>query len=428
MPPSTRERRKTGGRWGWSFIVIALAMAVGTGVLAVWYGPQRNPFVYRWVLPTAGLVLSLLALCIGHISFPRVQNLKVYLLGYLSGITGIAIMVLYLLQLGDPDRVAPGTFHALYLLVFVDFCSIVFVPSFVKYGITRTVTLSLSAVHIVLIVLGASLPSVRSVLGAVEITHIRQVLYWVPFVWGALVFVAAWRRFRDEFFLGGVITGAALIYAIGWLTVPHLELSVTGLVVYAAAAMLYIEAGTVAHWFFRMEHRISYDPLLDIYNRTYCSRVISERSRLNTAPPFAVAMVDIDHFKQVNDTYGHQAGDTILYQTAQAIREEVIPEAIVCRYGGEEIVVFFKKTGTNEAARIMERVRARIEAMKTDCGRKKVTVTVSIGISHKSHPKQQIEQVVKAADKALYRAKEGGRNRIKTSKTPVPGRTTRMKK
>jgi two-component system cell cycle response regulator len=125
-----------------------------------------------------------------------------------------------------------------------------------------------------------------------------------------------------------------------------------------------------------------------------------------------VAMVDIDHFKKVNDTHGHQAGDQVLYSVAQTICREVVPDGVVCRYGGEELIIFFPQKTISQTAPVVDTMRKVIEATKTKTGKKVLSVTVSSGVSCREEPEQSIADVIKAADKALYKAKEAGRNRI----------------
>jgi diguanylate cyclase (GGDEF)-like protein len=180
---------------------------------------------------------------------------------------------------------------------------------------------------------------------------------------------------------------------------------------------VYLTVCVIVQWFMRMDHRISYDPLLHIYNRDYCSKIISEQSSMDTSPSFAVAMVDIDHFKNVNDTYGHQAGDQVLYAVAQAIQREVVPDGTVCRYGGEEMVIFFPQMAIRDAEPIVEKVRASIEAMKVKTRNKTLAVKVSCGVSSREDVSQSVMDVIHAADKALYKAKKEGRNQVRTAKT-----------
>lgn len=123
-------------------------------------------------------------------------------------------------------------------------------------------------------------------------------------------------------------------------------------------------------------------------------------------------MVDIDHFKKVNDTWGHQAGDAILFQVAQTIQRSVIPEGIVCRYG-EEIIVFFLKTGLEECLPRVELLRRDIEKLKVSFNQEKLSVTVSCGLACRMDSAETMAQVIERADKALYQAKDNGRNQVR---------------
>jgi diguanylate cyclase (GGDEF)-like protein len=232
-------------------------------------------------------------------------------------------------------------------------------------------------------------------------------------LWPLLVLILSFLTMKREFKLGGVVTGCSYFYAVGFLVLMGripLPLIISSLL---TGALVYFILGIMAHWFSRMEHRVSYDPLLQIYNRNFCSRIIEEQTRLNTLPPFGVAMVDIDHFKQVNDTWGHQTGDRVLIAVAQAIQREVVPGGVLCRYGGEELAVFFPGMSSSDILPIMEEARTSVESLNVQNGqRRSISVTISCGISHRSSVSQRVVDVIKGADRALYRAKESGRNRV----------------
>ena len=121
-------------------------------------------------------------------------------------------------------------------------------------------------------------------------------------------------------------------------------------------------------------------------------------------------MIDIDHFKQVNDTYGHLAGDDVIRQVATILRLNVRPDDIVCRFGGEEFVVFLKDAGPDEGWAISERIRQDIEGAVTPFEDGVIKVTVSVGGSLKKRI-ESIDEAIARADACLYRAKEFGRNR-----------------
>jgi diguanylate cyclase (GGDEF)-like protein len=159
------------------------------------------------------------------------------------------------------------------------------------------------------------------------------------------------------------------------------------------------------------------------------SRRALEQEMLRLGKKYAVAMVDIDHFKRVNDRYGHKVGDDVLKMVASMI-EKNVDGGKTFRYGGEEFVVIFPRRNAEEIYEIMERLREAIEKRplvlrsprrpkhkpKTkifrEGGSEKIKVTVSIGIADKSERIQSASRVIDAADKALYKAKKNGRNCI----------------
>jgi diguanylate cyclase (GGDEF)-like protein len=159
------------------------------------------------------------------------------------------------------------------------------------------------------------------------------------------------------------------------------------------------------------------------------------RRALNEALPrlsgqFTVAMVDVDHFKRFNDTYGHDAGDHVLRLVAARLAQAP-GGGTAYRYGGEEFALVYPGKGQDECLPHLEELREAVETArftmrrrfrprikpKTDKGRKSrqgVVITVSIGVAERNHRHTSPDQVVQAADKALYRAKEAGRNRVST--------------
>jgi diguanylate cyclase (GGDEF)-like protein len=307
---------------------------------------------------------------------------------------------------------------ALYALIAASIVLVLLVPSYVKYRTARDVALALLPVEcVILLILRFSPAAHYWMFETVPRLLLPELCIGAMFL--AIVLLLSVWRIRDEFYLGGILAGAALLFTASWVSrllyTPPDALEV----LLFPAAPLFLEAGILVHWFARMEHRIAYDPLLHIYNRDYCSKIISEQSKLNLTAPLAVAMVDIDHFKNVNDSYGHQAGDLVLYNVAQTISKEVLPAGVVCRYGGEELVVFFPQKTAAQALPIVENMRQVIEKTKTKTGKKSLAVTVSCGISCREEMTQSIIDVIQAADKALYKAKEGGRNQVKSGKTSV---------
>jgi len=124
-------------------------------------------------------------------------------------------------------------------------------------------------------------------------------------------------------------------------------------------------------------------------------------------------ILDIDHFKAVNDTYGHDAGDEVLKVFAQRMRNVVRQVDLVCRLGGEEFVIVMPDTPIDVASHVAERVRSTIELgpFPIAAGERAIPVTVSVGLAN-SHGDPNPDHLFKRADRALYRSKNEGRNRV----------------
>ncbi|HLZ97975.1 MAG TPA: diguanylate cyclase [Steroidobacteraceae bacterium] len=158
------------------------------------------------------------------------------------------------------------------------------------------------------------------------------------------------------------------------------------------------------------------DPLTGLHNRRGLEgRAEAVHFRPGGAPVTQVwIMVDIDHFKRVNDTYGHEAGDEVLKAVAEALRSTARGADIVARFGGEEFVLVLPDTGAEMALRIAERLRLAIEALSTEVDGQVIRVTASFGVAQRAAQENQLE-VLERADAALYESKKGGRNRVTVS-------------
>ncbi|MBT9589953.1 MAG: diguanylate cyclase [Thiobacillus sp.] len=130
--------------------------------------------------------------------------------------------------------------------------------------------------------------------------------------------------------------------------------------------------------------------------------------------PLAVMVIDIDHFKQINDTYGHASGDIVLREAANSLRASARREDSVCRIGGEEFLVICPNTDLNSAKQSAERLRANLEARRIPIGEIERGITTSIGVAVRDTGTADIDALVSTADQALYRAKQAGRNQVCT--------------
>ena len=165
----------------------------------------------------------------------------------------------------------------------------------------------------------------------------------------------------------------------------------------------------------RLEELVSRDPLTHLYNLRHLQEllpVVLERTRRSHRPA-ALIMLDLDHFKRVNDTWGHEVGNIALKETARILCQQVRIVDTVCRYGGEEFMIVLPDTGLRGAVRIAERIRTRIAEKPIEHTQGSFHMTASMGVDiHMPQDERGPDAFIDAVDKLLYRAKESGRNRV----------------
>ncbi len=164
----------------------------------------------------------------------------------------------------------------------------------------------------------------------------------------------------------------------------------------------------------KLYDKATIDSLMHIYTRAAFSDLA--RFMLNSDKAddcsYALLMIDLDHFKLVNDTYGHPCGDIVLQTVAATVKDHVRKDDIVGRYGGEEIAVLLENISVNQMLTIVEKLRAAVECTVIPYQGNELTITISIGMAHFPAGKvQSLEDMFLQADSALYKAKNGGRNR-----------------
>jgi two-component system cell cycle response regulator len=160
------------------------------------------------------------------------------------------------------------------------------------------------------------------------------------------------------------------------------------------------------------------DPLTGLYNQRYLRRHLSSLMDNGQGRQLAVLMVDVDHFKSVNDRYGHASGDRALRLIADSLRVNTRVFDSVARYGGEEFVVVMPGTGPDEAAAAAERLRLAIQEIEFEATLDThMPLTVSVGVACTTIATALPEGLLQAADAALYDAKRNGRNRVEMART-----------
>lgn len=165
----------------------------------------------------------------------------------------------------------------------------------------------------------------------------------------------------------------------------------------------------------RLYEMATIDRKTKLYNHGYFQNKLTEEmeraERYKTE--LNLIMIDLDHFKNINDTYGHVTGDNVLIKVAGTIRQQVRSFDIAARFGGEEFAIILPETEKVDAVRVAERLRKTIEALSFTASRRHFSVTVSLGVAHFLHSANITEDMfIEQADKALYYAKEHGRNQV----------------
>jgi len=201
-------------------------------------------------------------------------------------------------------------------------------------------------------------------------------------------------------------------------TTTHLEEKILGLIspikkiffwLILFVALLFLIGIVNTIYSLRVQKKLFIDPLTGLYNRKYLQE-IEIKLQLNK---YAVAMFDIDHFKVVNDTYGHKAGDYVLQECAKIFEESVRESDIVIRYGGEEFVLLLNARTQEEKKRaylIVERVREAVQKHPFVYEDTEIKCTISIGLHQEPEKEKDLMSAIKVADQMLYIAKETGRN------------------
>lgn len=160
------------------------------------------------------------------------------------------------------------------------------------------------------------------------------------------------------------------------------------------------------------------DALTGLWNRGYLNDQLAVDVSVvkRNMQPLSLIMVDIDHFKAINDTYGHPFGDKVIQGIAAAFSELSRDSDVVCRYGGEEFAIILRNTSASGALIIAERLRLRLAKLDLRAGRQQVPITASFGLASNEQFEDQTqlapEILLKAADEALYKAKAEGRDRV----------------
>ncbi len=237
------------------------------------------------------------------------------------------------------------------------------------------------------------------------------------------------RRFTEYVFWGTALL--TLARAAGTLLVKTPDvlqpdalnaatfLAYSGFIMVATFGVIWMEVEALQA---ELVRSAQFDSLTGIYNRgTFLAEFEREVSRsARGGAAFSLAIFDLDRFKQLNDRYGHPAGDQVLRAFADVLRSGIRKHDTVGRYGGEEFALLMPQTGTETAVRVAERIRRALEARGIHVQAGRIEVTVSAGVATFGVSGEDWDALLSAADTALYEAKHAGRNRVATARASAP--------
>lgn len=167
----------------------------------------------------------------------------------------------------------------------------------------------------------------------------------------------------------------------------------------------------------RYKHLSSRDPLTGAYNRYGFEQRLSELLHSDEFHPLSLILLDVDHFKQFNDTYGHDVGDKVLQQLVSRLERHTRQQDVLCRWGGEEFLLLCPATTAHNAARLAEKLRSLIAEETTDVEAFEISLTASFGVCQLVESESYVDAFTRA-DRALYSAKHQGRNRVVLAEAP----------
>ncbi len=225
---------------------------------------------------------------------------------------------------------------------------------------------------------------------------------------------------------GGIMTAFIVIGFVAinpYVASPYSPNAIaTGVIAMIYFAVFFHAYARQSIWFFvrmrdsnrKLHELATRDTLTGVLNaRAYyeiCDSMIRVAQRNHA--PYAVLFVDLDHFKSVNDTYGHAAGDIVLKSVADCLTRNLRASDALGRIGGEEFCIFLPNTDMEGAKHLAEGIRTAIEALMPSIGDRQLKITASIGVARNQHSEQTMKEIQQQADQAMYRAKAGGRNRV----------------
>lgn len=359
------------------------------------------------ILSIIGIVSAVLLIII---SYPRISNIKITLIAVTLS---ISITVFFsIIHLMDPySRIAVNICNMLFIFMFIILIIASAIPPIIRNMRSKYIILFTACAQLlVTAILLTDLLHIDFQYSILQSGHLLLHILIPGIAFIAVLLLSFFSRYNN-FHTGGIIMSLSFLFALAWYlrALPQWDIYYD-ILVYAMAPLMF-STGIIVHWISRISHMAFYDPLLRIYNRAYANKIISGEIQAHSGPT-AIIMIDIDHFKKINDRYGHPFGDKVLKNTASILSEALVPDGILCRYGGEEFIVFMKYNSKKALKERLESIIKKVGSSKLKNGKKTISITVSMGVCTYSDNDKPVNERISRADRALYNSKRDGRNRI----------------
>ena len=205
------------------------------------------------------------------------------------------------------------------------------------------------------------------------------------------------------------VLGADFTYKVHKQLVEHLK-PLEDLFFYITIfmGMLFVLSYFLLYLYYKINKKTYLDPLTQIYNRQYLQEFIKQKSLQN----YHLMLMDIDHFKRVNDTYGHDVGDDVLIAVINELKRHLREDDLIVRFGGEEFLIFISTDSTLSIEDVAQRLRRSIEQLCIQTTQHTLNITISLGVNPHPYKARDIDEAIKICDEQLYIAKNEGRNRV----------------
>ena len=295
-------------------------------------------------------------------------------------------------------------------------------------GLRRFYGLGFHAYAIVSVAILTVIPALACLLGpwfGVSKTTVASIYFLCATVASIMVVVEILVARREDLWSQIVVAVAFGIYALGFalsavmLIFTDLEISTEtarATIIFDQINSVLVYVGYVAmsgeRANLRLRHQADTDALTGLFNRRGIQHALLKLDSKHPGSTTCVLLGDLDHFKKINDTLGHDGGDAVLKLFAKRLKNLMRGDDIAVRWGGEEFLVVLPHTKIDEAAAFAERLRKHIESEPFVISSQAINVTISIGIAEIEQPQETFDKAVGRADQALYQAKHAGRNRI----------------